>query len=82
MWGMIVSPSLTFGDTSVPLRPEDVSEHEHFLARHMKAALGLPPQAHHSDLLVALGVPIIQEILRDAVLRGSVMRSNLSTGSL
>ena len=25
MWRMIVSPSLTFGDTSVPLRPEDVS---------------------------------------------------------
>ena len=36
----------------------------------MKAALGLPPQAHHTDLLQALGVPSIQEILRGTVLRG------------
>ena len=70
MWCTIVAPSLTFGATSVPLRPEDVLDLERFQSRHVKAALGLPPQAHHSDLLAALGVPNVQESLREMVLRG------------
>ena len=61
---------MTFGATAVPLRPEDISELERFQARHIKAALGLAPQTHHSALLAALGVPNVQEVLRSMVLRG------------
>ena len=70
LWRTIVSPCLTFGAAVVPLTPDDICELERFQARHIKAALGLPPQAHHSALLVALGVPSIQETQRGMVLRG------------
>ena len=55
---------------SVPLRPEGLGDLERFQARHLKVALGLAPQTHHSALLAALGVPNIQETLRSMVLRG------------
>ena len=64
------SPVSDFWGYSCPLRPEDVSELEYFQTRHIKAALGLPPQAHHSALLTALGVPHVQETLRGMALRG------------
>jgi len=70
LWRTIVDPSLTFGVAVAPLRPEDVSELESFQARYLKAALGLPPQAHHSALLKALKVPSIQETQRGMVFRG------------
>ena len=70
LWRTIVSPCLTFGAAVVPLTPDDICELERFQTRHIKAALGLPPQAHHSALLVALGVPSIQETQRGMALRG------------
>ena len=53
----------------VPLRPDDVTQLECFQARHIKASLGLPVQAHHSALLVALGVPPVQETIRGTAVR-------------
>ena len=69
LWRTIVAPSLVFGSVVAPFQPEDVSEMEHLQARLLKAALGLPPQAHHSALLVALGVPSVQETHRAWILR-------------
>ena len=69
LWRTIVAPSLTFGAAVVPLRPDDVTQLEYFQARYIKASLGLPARAHHSALLVALGVPSVQETLRGTAVR-------------
>ena len=70
LWSTVVAPSLTYGASVSPLRPEEISELERFQARHLKAALGLPPMAHHTALFAALGVPSVQETLRAMALRG------------
>ena len=70
LWRTIVVPALISGCVVTPLRSADVDELETFQSRNIKAALGLPPFAHHSALMTALNVPRVQELLRSFILRG------------
>ena len=69
LWRTVVLPALLFGCEVAPLRAADVQLLEKCQASSLKAALGLPQSAHHSALLTALGVPSIQQLLREGVLR-------------
>ena len=78
LWRTIVAPSLTFGATAVPLRPEDISELERFQARHLKAALGLAPQTHHSVSLQHSEFPTYRRRRGGWLYVGFAMHSNRS----
>ena len=70
LWKTVVLPALTYGCEVVPLSSPDIDSLESLQSRCIKAALGLSKFAHHSALLIALGIPRIHEELRKAVLVG------------
>ena len=70
LWKSVVLPALTFACEVVSLSSQDINSLESLQSRCIKAALGLPKYAHHSALLIALGIPRVQEELRRAVLFG------------
>ena len=69
LWRTVALPALLFGCEVAPLRAADVQRLEKCQASCLKAALGLPQYAHHTALLIALGVPTIRQLLREGVLR-------------
>ena len=70
LWKTVVLPTLTFGCQSVSLSSLDIDSLERLQSQCIKAALGLSKYAHHSALLIALGIPRIHEELRRAALFG------------
>ena len=69
LWKTVALPALIFGYETAPLSPSDIERLDARQAALVKAALGLPRSAHHTALLLAVGVPRIGEMLRGAVLR-------------
>ena len=70
LWKTVVLPTLTFGCETAALSSFDVGSLDSLQSRCLKAALGLSKYAHHSALLVALGIPRIHEELRRAAVFG------------
>ena len=68
LWKTVITPALTFGCEVSCLRAADIDILECLQSRCIKAALGLSKYAHHSALLVALGIPRVHERLGRAVL--------------
>ena len=69
LWKTVVLPALLFGCETAPLCPSDIDRLNARQAALIKSALGLPRSAHHTALLLAAGVPRVDETLRGAVLR-------------
>ena len=69
LWKTVVLPALLFGCETAPLCPSDIDRLNARQAALIKSALGLPRSAHHAALLLAAGVPRVDEALRGAVLR-------------
>ena len=69
LWKTVVLPALVFGCETAPLSSSDIERLDARQAALIKAALGLPRSAHHSALLLAAGVPRIEEVLRCAAFR-------------
>ena len=64
LWRNIVLPALTC------LRSVDIDSLESLQSRYIKPVLGLSKRDHHSALLIALGIPRINEEVMRAVLFG------------
>ena len=69
LWKTVVMPTLLFGCDIAPLSASDIDSLEACQTACIKAALRLPRSAHHSALLIALGIPRVHECLRRAVFR-------------
>ena len=65
----VVLPTLLFGCDVAPLRALDVQRLEKCQASSLKAPLGLHQTVHHYALLKGLGVPNIQQLLREGIFR-------------
>ena len=71
LWKTVVMPTLLFGCDIAPLSASDIELLEtcQTAASCIKAALRLPRSAHHTALLIALGVPRVHECIRRATFR-------------
>ena len=69
LWKTVVMPTLLFGCDIAPLSASNIDSLEACQTTCIKAALRLPRSAHHSALLIALGIPRVHECLRRAVFR-------------
>ena len=69
LWKTVVMPTLLFGCDIAPLSASDIELLETCQTACIKAALRLPRSAHHTALLIALGVPRVHECIRRATFR-------------
>ena len=63
LWNSVGAPTLLYGMESIPLSDKDVKNLRTSQSNILKGVLGLSKRNHHSKLLLALGIPVIDDVI-------------------
>ena len=63
IWKTVCSPVLTYGLECVHINKTGINKMESMQGRCIKEAMGIPNRSHHSDLLTALGISKVYNIV-------------------
>ena len=64
LWNTIGCPILAYGMESIDLSESDIKQLKTLQRNTIKRVMGISKHSHHSNILKALGVPIVDDVIR------------------
>ena len=63
LWNTVGAPTLLYGTECIPLSDKDIKKLRMSQTNVLKGVLGLSKRNHHSNLLSALGLPMVDDVI-------------------
>ena len=69
LWNTIGCPILAYGMESIDLSESDIKQLKTLQVNTLKIVMGISKHSHHSNILKALGVPTIDDVIKNNAMR-------------